>query len=275
MGMSSGGLANGTREKEKAALIRKPGGRKIIAKRNQVTALGELKASFFAQLAQRHRRDFIRGDIDTGFIERHLTELVPSRNEPPSHVLKMAARTILAMRGRDADAGDPWNAQDWFRLSGEAHSTIEFQANDTRIVVPISHRPGGPMHVDVGGGNGRGDLDLDRKGGSVFFLSSGEIVVFEDGDAWTLSLYDPLAAEDSTGAMADRVVTPMPGKIIQVLVKAGDAVKKGQPLAVLEAMKMEHTLSASGDATVEAVDVAPGDQVSDGATVVRFAHKDK
>ena len=62
----------------------------------------------------------------------------------------------------------------------------------------------------------------------------------------------------------------MPGKIVQVLVKPGDTVKRGQALAVLEAMKMEHTLSAPADAKVASVDVAPGDQVTDGATVVRF-----
>jgi len=54
-------------------------------------------------------------------------------------------------------------------------------------------------------------------------------------------------------------------------VKAGDKVKRGQPLAMLEAMKMEHTLSAPADATVEAVDVAPGDQVAAETAVVRFA----
>ena len=63
----------------------------------------------------------------------------------------------------------------------------------------------------------------------------------------------------------------MPGKIIQLFVKPGDTVKKGQPLAVLEAMKMEHTLSAPAAATVDSVGVAIGDQVKDGALVVRFA----
>jgi 3-methylcrotonyl-CoA carboxylase alpha subunit len=62
----------------------------------------------------------------------------------------------------------------------------------------------------------------------------------------------------------------MPGKIIQLLVKPGEAVKKGQPLAVLEAMKMEHTLSAPADAKVASVEVSQGDQVNDGAIVVRF-----
>jgi 3-methylcrotonyl-CoA carboxylase alpha subunit len=63
----------------------------------------------------------------------------------------------------------------------------------------------------------------------------------------------------------------MPGRIVQVLVKSGERVVKGQPLAVLEAMKMEHTMSAPADATVETVDVAMGEQVAEATIVVRFA----
>ena len=64
------------------------------------------------------------------------------------------------------------------------------------------------------------------------------------------------------------VKAPMPGKVLSVPVKAGDSVKKGQTLAVLEAMKMEHALSAPRDGVVESVDAAEGDQVGDGAILV-------
>jgi 3-methylcrotonyl-CoA carboxylase alpha subunit len=95
--------------------------------------------------------------------------------------------------------------------------------------------------------------------------------VFDRGETWTLSLYDPFAAADEQGSAADRITAPMPGKVIQVLVRPGETVKRGAPLAVLEAMKMEHTLSASADALIATVDVSPGDQVNEGAVIVRFA----
>jgi 3-methylcrotonyl-CoA carboxylase alpha subunit len=104
-------------------------------------------------------------------------------------------------------------------------------------------------------------------------LKSGDVAVFERGETWTLSLYDPFAAADEQGSAADRVTAPMPGKVIQVLVRPGESVKRGAPIAVLEAMKMEHTLSASADALVAAVDVSPGDQVNEGAVIVRFARE--
>ena len=62
----------------------------------------------------------------------------------------------------------------------------------------------------------------------------------------------------------------MPGKIVQILAKAGDKVRRGQPLAIIEAMKMEHTLAAPGDLTVKAAPFAKGDQVNEGAIIVSF-----
>jgi 3-methylcrotonyl-CoA carboxylase alpha subunit len=62
----------------------------------------------------------------------------------------------------------------------------------------------------------------------------------------------------------------MPGKVIQLLVKAGDKVKRGAPLAILEAMKMENTLAAQADATVAEIAVGIGDQVGEGALILTF-----
>ncbi len=61
----------------------------------------------------------------------------------------------------------------------------------------------------------------------------------------------------------------MPGKVVSFAVKAGDAVTKGQPLAVMEAMKMEHTIAAPADGVVQELLYAPGDQVTEGAELIR------
>jgi 3-methylcrotonyl-CoA carboxylase alpha subunit len=210
--------------------------------------------------------DFVAGEIDTGFIERHGVKLMPVRSGPPLHILARAASFIVEERAVLHRGGDPWGAQDGFRLAGGSIETIEFLVGEKKAAVKIAHRRGGGMGVSI---DGR-EFDTYTHAASAARLSSGAIVVMEAGETWMLSLYDPFAAADAVGAATDRVSTPMPGKIVQVLVKAGDAVKRGQPLAVLEAMKMEHTLSAPADAKVASVDVAPGDQVTDGTTVVRF-----
>jgi 3-methylcrotonyl-CoA carboxylase alpha subunit len=68
-----------------------------------------------------------------------------------------------------------------------------------------------------------------------------------------------------------RLTAPMPGKVVSFSVKAGDRVNKGQPLAVMEAMKMEHTIAAPADGIVQELLYAPGDQVAEGAELLKLA----
>jgi len=93
----------------------------------------------------------------------------------------------------------------------------------------------------------------------------------QNGETWTLALHDPFLFAEVAGVASDRMTAPMPGKIVQILVRAGEEVKQGQAVAVLEAMKMEHTLKAPADAHIDSVEVAVGDQVGEGASIVRFA----
>ena len=193
--------------------------------------------------------DFIAGHIDTGFIERHDADLLPPAAAPSRFILEAAAQLILS-ESAVSGAHDPWNAKDGFRLGRAVRAKIDFVADGKRLTVeaPAFAQPADAVRLANGG---------------IAVMSHGETVVVQQ--------YDPFAAADAAGGTTDRVVTPMPGKIIRVLVRPGDTVKKGQPLAVLEAMKMEHTLSAPAEALVSTVDVSQGDQVNDGAIVVRFA----
>ena len=77
-------------------------------------------------------------------------------------------------------------------------------------------------------------------------------------------------ARAAPGASDGRLVAPMNGKVAQIYAKAGDSIAAGSPLVVLEAMKMEHTLSAPAAAHVKAVHVAPGAQVSPGQLLMEF-----
>jgi acetyl-CoA carboxylase biotin carboxylase subunit len=193
-------------------------------------------------------KDFVAGEIDTGFIDRHIGELVP-HTEPDDDILAAAARFVADEK--KSESADPWNARDGFRLSGAARQGVEFMVGGKRTLVHLD----GPVPSGI----------------HLLRLANGSVAAIRHGETFALKPFDPFEAAEQGGEAADRVVTPMPGKIIQVLVRAGDRVKRGQPLAMLEAMKMEHTLSAPADATVEAVDVSPGDQVAAETAVVRFA----
>jgi len=189
---------------------------------------------------------FVSGDIDTGFIARHEADLIPPA-DTPSHILTMAATQIVTESPGHRD--DPWSARDGFRLSGASGQVISFVIDGARVDVPV---PPEQFNVDT------------------LRLANGDIAVIDKGETFVVRPYDPFEAAEASGSSTDRIVTPMPGKIVQILVKTGDKVKRGQPLATLEAMKMEHTLSAPADAVVASVDASAGDQVTDGTVIVRF-----
>jgi 3-methylcrotonyl-CoA carboxylase alpha subunit len=101
-----------------------------------------------------------------------------------------------------------------------------------------------------------------------------DYVVFADGDSGgrSLRLIDPrdVSAADAAGGAGGGLKAPMPGKIIDVKVRDGEKVSRGQAVVVLEAMKMEHTLVAPADGVVRKVLYGAGDQVQDGADLVEF-----
>jgi acetyl-CoA carboxylase biotin carboxylase subunit len=191
---------------------------------------------------------FRSGDIDTHFIPAH-----PELGAPPAlpeRVLAAAANVL--MQGRVAADDDPWGHADDFRLAGSARRMIEFIADGERRAVAVP----APSH---------GTLPLALR------LSSGDIAVVDEGETFVLHPHDPLYDTEAEEDAGDSVVAPMPGRVVQVHVKAGQEVRRGDALMVLEAMKMEHTLSAPRDGTVENVGASAGDQITEGVILVRFA----
>jgi len=237
-------------------------------------------ASFLIALLR--QPDFVAGDVDTGLIDRERDALVPARGLPEPRVLALAALLIVADRTLRGKAScDPWDAKDGFRLTGPAQEVLEFQSDEAYAPVCVFHERGA-LRLEAGGESFTADMDLEPNGsfsaalngvrfsGAGLFLS-GSLALMTGGHCHMLALRDPFASADEAGAAASGVAAPMPGKIVQIFVKPGDRVARGQALAVLEAMKMEHTLAAPAEAVVEAVSASPGDQVVEGAVVVRFS----
>ncbi|HKU40729.1 MAG TPA: biotin carboxylase N-terminal domain-containing protein [Polyangiales bacterium] len=202
-------------------------------------------AAFLARAAA--HPEFVAGRVDTGFIEKHLGELVPSP-EAPDEVLIAAARARLdAYR----EPGTPWGAASGLRLNAAPKLEVEVQtATDRRFVRLEDAGQTAPNAVQIGS----------------------ETIVFERGSAYAFSEPQSLAA--SAGAAADGAIrAPMPGKIIALPIAEGTAVSKGQPLVTMEAMKMEHTLTAPFDGVAAGVAYAVGAQVSEGTLLLRITHR--
>mmetsp|Transcript_25712 Transcript_25712/g.81240 ORF Transcript_25712/g.81240 Transcript_25712/m.81240 type:complete len:285 (+) Transcript_25712:1867-2721(+) len=141
---------------------------------------------------------------------------------------------------------------------------------------------GGDFRAVIGDESVRGSVFLKPPGPTDGPDTPVEVNLFVYGEQLRICLSDVAtqasARAASTAAAAEGakqlpVVSPMPGKIVQVFVSAGDQVQSGAPLIVLEAMKMEHTLYAAADATVGALHAAPGDVVAQKALLVTFSEK--
>ena len=92
--------------------------------------------------------------------------------------------------------------------------------------------------------------------------------VFTPAGATRITAIDLLAHAGDGPAEGGRLTAPMPGKVVSFSVKAGDIVTKGQALAIMEAMKMEHTIAAPADGVVQELLYQPGDQVAEGAELL-------
>jgi 3-methylcrotonyl-CoA carboxylase alpha subunit len=246
---------------------------------------------FLAAVAQHPA--FQTADLDTGFIDRHRDDLIPSRGGASDQVLALAALDVLLRRRSQAmavaaassDPFSPWARVDGWRLNDEAHDELHFVDGEETRTVRVVYRgddrfllelPNGAVEARGELGEG-GDLVVDFDGLSLSAAvvhHGDEMTVIAGGRSHRLARHDPMDVDDVELEETGRVTAPLPGKIVQVFVVAGAAVKKGEALLVMEAMKMEHTINAPADGTVARVGFAEGQQVEEGAELVAFESGD-
>ncbi|WP_421929279.1 acetyl/propionyl/methylcrotonyl-CoA carboxylase subunit alpha [Neoaquamicrobium sediminum] len=220
-----------------------------------------VNTAFLAALAS--DVDFAAGDVDTGLIERKQAELTAS-HVPTTGQLAAAA---IAAAGVETDpkAVDPWAS-----LAGYAHfhapvRQVRLSHEDNEIVAKLAIAANGNAAVTIDGVTTKQPLATARRAARW----PGHVTVFAGAASHTFAVADPFAEAEAAAAGGDALRAPMPGLVKVVRAAVGDAVAKGQPLLVLEAMKMEHTISAPHDGIVEEI-ATEGAQVTDGTVLVRF-----
>lgn len=159
-----------------------------------------------------------------------------------------------------------------------------FKLGDTDVALALSrsaqayrlHVGNQTLDIDLAdGADGTTWLSLGGRRIPVVIASRGdEVFVHLDGEAYSLRYQHPLdrLAAQAGGAAEDRMTAPMPGSIVSVAVKAGDAVTQGQALLVMESMKMETTLTAPRDGVVVEVAYAPGQTFERDAVLLELKH---
>ncbi|WP_151775180.1 acetyl/propionyl/methylcrotonyl-CoA carboxylase subunit alpha [Streptomyces abyssomicinicus] len=204
--------------------------------------------------------DVVSGEMDTGLVEREAESLVPEG--VPAEVYEAAAAVRLAeLAPEPAEGGwtDPFSVPNGWRAGGpEAHRPLGFPLRVPGLD-PVTHTVRGGAHHEVG----PAEVSVTLDGVRHTFHRAGDWLGRE-GDAWQVRDHDPVAAS-LTGAAragADSLTAPMPGTVTVVKAAVGDRVEAGQSLLVVEAMKMEHVISAPHAGTVAELDVTPGTSVA-------------
>ncbi|MGN4190724.1 acetyl/propionyl/methylcrotonyl-CoA carboxylase subunit alpha [Burkholderia gladioli] len=240
---------------------------------------------------------FATADLDTGLIERNHETLFAARPLAPVAVA-LACAALLAREGATAASADkgkggigsmsaqaasPWGALGNWRLNGDYRRKLDWQLpeRDTALAVRYEHGARGGASLAIGEDEalafgwaaGATPLDLvvtigGERGAGRVVADGDNFHVFVDGTAESFVWENPLAHAGDAEHGGGRLTAPMPGKVIAVLVEAGQKVEAGAPLIVMEAMKMEHTIGAPSAGVVAEVLYAVGDQVADGAQLI-------
>ena len=228
-------------------------------------------------------QSFAEANLDTALIPREEAVLFKQeRIGLPMAVACAVAQTLLNEKALETT--DPFSRRDGWQPFGITLRRFEFEFHGELHKAALTYLHDGALHLAVGDvANGvAGVLTFAQASGSTNVQFAGHRIAahtYQNNDvihifcaqgATQITAIDLLAHAGVAQAEGGRLTAPMPGKVVSFAVKAGDKVSKGQALAVMEAMKMEHTIAAPLDGVVEELLYAPGDQVAEGAELLRL-----
>jgi 3-methylcrotonyl-CoA carboxylase alpha subunit len=228
----------------------------------------------------------VEGTIDTAYLDRHLDEFMPEAQVDRGLLVAASTAQLLAQEqaARDAaaastDATSPWAIADGWRLGHAGKRDLAFLHRGERLLVS-AHGSGGDYRIDVDGAttqvagariaDGALSARFDGEGRRFAIDLDPQRTVAHDGRR-RLRLEPVGVYRRDAGAASDggnRVLAPMPGRVVVVKAKAGDEVRAGEEVLVIEAMKMELSLKAPRDGRIAEVRATAGDFVEADAVLV-------
>jgi 3-methylcrotonyl-CoA carboxylase alpha subunit len=232
-------------------------------------------------------RSFTQADLDTTLIVREAGVLFDQEKVGLSlAAASVVAHTLLQEQAAQEAAAtpqgwrDPWARRDGWQSHGVTLRHFEFEFHGAPHSAQLSYLHDGALQLQVADRSGLLQMNGSAHGIDLTFAGQrqrvqvyrrGEVAhVFLNQGATRITVIDALAHAGEAPAEGGRLTAPMPGKVVSFAVQAGDTVAKGQVLAVMEAMKMEHTIAAPADGVVAELLYAPGDQVAEGAELLKL-----
>jgi 3-methylcrotonyl-CoA carboxylase alpha subunit len=231
------------------------------------------------------------GRIDTGYLDRHLDEFIGVDESPEAHAEALVAaatawllheeHTASATAKSSGDPNSPWSRVDGWRLGRHGRRIVALADRGERREISAYGSDGTysvsfdeATHVIANAALADGVLNATIDGETARWrvFIDGERIAVHDGERRHAFAHAPAFAHESASAeTGDRIVAPMPGRIVLVKAKAGDDVAAGDEVLVMEAMKMELTLRAPRAGRIDSVQAAAGDFVEADAVLVRLA----
>jgi 3-methylcrotonyl-CoA carboxylase alpha subunit len=222
---------------------------------------------------------FAQANLDTGLIPREAAVLF--KQERVGLALAAAADVAQTLLDERATEGtDPFSKSDGWRSHGVFVRRFAFEFGGEHVPANLTYLHDGALSLSVGDSTGVLEFAATSQGIDLRFAGQRSLVnVYRKGEvahvhtalgATQIIAVDLLLHAGEAAAEDGRLTAPMPGKVVSFAVKAGDVVKRGQPLAVMDAMKMEHTIAAPVDGVVAELLYAPGDQVVEGAELLKL-----
>jgi 3-methylcrotonyl-CoA carboxylase alpha subunit len=218
------------------------------------------------------------GTFDTGVIGRYADGLMPPAAVASPAVLATAVLAMLEVPApvvASEDRWSPWNAADAWRMNGDGYQDLVLR--DGEAVLSVRAWPGAAgVRLGLPGGDvvARAEPGGVRVDGVVHRLrvvrQGDAIVVIQGGANRVLHPVDPLAPPAAAASGGGKVTAPIPGRVARILVAPGDAVVRGAALLVIEAMKMELTLSAPMDGVIASIRPVVDEMVQEGTELVTF-----
>jgi len=262
---------------------------------------------FLHQLASHDA--FKAADLETHFLDKHGDELYNLENNIPDQIIASAALQVMLgqtnISGADCSKTDrfsPWNAKSGWRLNEDNHHHIEFKCGEEIFSVTAHFRDSSYDFSNNTSANSKSNtqsfseflfeinaveypikgyllenkicININGHQSIVSYSRTDQtLVLFKNASHWELEIVDN-RFEDFIQEQQPNLQAPMPGTIIDVLVSEGDEVEQGQAMIVMEAMKMEHTITAHKNAQIAEIIYQVGDLVDEGAELITFVEEE-
>jgi 3-methylcrotonyl-CoA carboxylase alpha subunit len=236
---------------------------------------------------------FANANLDTGLIPREQAALF--NQEPVGVELAVAAAVVHTLHAERAQTHpiqsvwtDPWAKRDGWQSHGIHARAFEFEFHGEKVAAQLRYLHDGALHLTVNDAVNdvvnevSGALSYSHTDAGFYigfaqhriiaktYKNSDVVGIFTAKGATQIIAIDLLEHAGEAHEEGGRLTAPMPGKVVSFSVKAGDKVVKGQALAVMDAMKMEHTICSPTDGVVQELLYQPGDQVVEGSELLKL-----